>query len=77
MITYLATPLTKNRWMFQVFVDGKEITDSARRNGLLQLNPATNTAHFCRWSNQLVKTVMLQEVEKWGFIATGANLHTA
>ena len=67
-VTYLALPLTRHRWLFRVYVDGQEITDSRRHNGLLQLYPHQGTAELCRWAGlPLVRDVMLHHVCQSGY----------
>lgn len=68
-ITYLATPLSKNRWKVQVFVNSQEITDSARNCGLLQLIPDKKLALLQRWAGSaVVKCCLVRVATEFGYL---------
>lgn len=62
-VHYMCEPLSKNRWLFRLFIEGIEVTDRHRNNGLLQVYP--NRTELCRWrtkdgDSSMLKSIMLE-----------------
>jgi len=62
-VSYMRLPLSKNRWMYRVFVNGEEITNDTTSNGLAWIDPSCKKAVIYRWADcSLVHTVMQDDL---------------